>query len=431
MRSPAGATRPSGRAPLRAGAIAGTNILADIPGAAAGDRVSGLDANGDMAGYSHDSNNNYFPWFLPSGSSTATVLPTLNSGDMAYAYGLNNSQQIVGLSGANSSAGQAVIWTQTGGTWGVAALPSLLGTASTGAGSSQASAVSSNGIVTGWSNALVTDNQVQDAVTWTNNSSGWVANDLSLSSRSQYTNPAAAFAATAVNSAGIAVGWAYLGGTEPTGTAPLNAVEYSGGQTILLGGLGASYPANGHIPQDAATGINRSGVVVGYALTSAGGQDAFVYGLGGNDTMQDMNTAFAAYVPAGWSLAAATAIDNNGDIVGYGSNGSAGTQGFVLAPALPGDANLDGKVDVNDLTVVLSHFGKSGMSWSTGDFNGDGRVNVNDLTILLSNFGQTFGAPSGGNLAAVPEPSTLALLAAIGLLACARRRPVRFTHPTG
>ena len=54
---------------------------------------------------------------------------------------------------------------------------------------------------------------------------------------------------------------------------------------------------------------------------------------------------------------------------------------------LAGDANLDGKVDVNDLTVVLAHFGRSGMAWNEGDFNGDGRVNVNDLTILLSNFG--------------------------------------------
>ena len=39
------------------------------------------------------------PGSLPSGSSTATVLPVLNSGDMTYAYGLNNSQQVVGLSG--------------------------------------------------------------------------------------------------------------------------------------------------------------------------------------------------------------------------------------------------------------------------------------------------------------------------------------------
>ena len=37
--------------PAVGGAAAGTNILSDIPGASAGDRVSGIDGNGDLAGY--------------------------------------------------------------------------------------------------------------------------------------------------------------------------------------------------------------------------------------------------------------------------------------------------------------------------------------------------------------------------------------------
>ena len=74
--------------------------------------------------------------------------------------------------------------------------------------------------------------------------------------------------------------------------------------------------------------------------------------------MQDMNAVFAGSIPKGWLLSAATAIDDNGDIVGYGSNGTPGTQGFTLSPALAGDANLDGRVDVNDLTVVLTNFGR-------------------------------------------------------------------------
>ena len=31
-------------------------------------------------------------------------------------------------------------------------------------------------------------------------------------------------------------------------------------------------------------------------------------------------------------------------------------------------------------------------SWATGDFNGDGKVDVNDLTVVLSHFGQSAGA---------------------------------------
>ena len=34
------------------------------------------------------------------------------------------------------------------------------------------------------------------------------------------------------------------------------------------------------------------------------------------------------------------------------------------------------------------------MSWATGDFNGDGKVDVNDLTVVLSHFSQMLGRPS-------------------------------------
>jgi hypothetical protein len=81
--------------------------------------------------------------------------------------------------------------------------------------------------------------------------------------------------------------------------------------------------------------------------------------------------------------------------------------GFAAAVPLLGDANLDGIVDVNDLTIVLANFGKTGTTWGQGDFIGDGTVDVNDLTIVLSNFGETAAAA----LAAVPEPSGLVLLA--------------------
>ena len=77
---------------------------------------------------------------------------------------------------------------------------------------------------------------------------------------------------------------------------------------------------------------------------------------------------------------------------------------LVLRTYLPGDANRDGKVDVNDLTVVLTNFGQTtGVSWSSGDFNGDGKVDVNDLTIVLSHFGSSVGDSAG--IAAVPEPA--------------------------
>jgi hypothetical protein len=93
-----------------------------------------------------------------------------------------------------------------------------------------------------------------------------------------------------------------------------------------------------------------------------------------------------------------------------------------LAPVqLPGDANRDGRVDINDLTIVLAHYGQTGMTWAQGEFTGDGTVDINDLTIVLANYGKSdsVGASAPG-MAAAPEPSCLMLLGigGVGLLAC-------------
>lgn len=53
--------------------------------------------------------------------------------------------------------------------------------------------------------------------------------------------------------------------------------------------------------------------------------------------------------------------------------------------AISGDINGDGKVDVLDLSTLLSHYGATS---SASDLNHDGLVNVLDLSILLSHFGQ-------------------------------------------
>ena len=73
----------------------------------------------------------------------------------------------------------------------------------------------------------------------------------------------------------------------------------------------------------------------------------------------------------------------------------------------PGDANGDGRVDINDLTVVLANYDQTGMGWTQGDFTNDGTVDINDLTIVLANYNWT--AASAG-MVPVPEPASAVLL---------------------
>ena len=58
---------------------------------------------------------------------------------------------------------------------------------------------------------------------------------------------------------------------------------------------------------------------------------------------------------------------------------------------LAGDVNGDNQVDLFDLVMVASMFGRAGQGLS-GDVNGDDSVNIFDLVIVASNFGKSTAA---------------------------------------
>jgi hypothetical protein len=86
-----------------------------------------------------------------------------------------------------------------------------------------------------------------------------------------------------------------------------------------------------------------------------------------------------------------------------------GTNFNYTATVIPGDANFDHAVNINDLNILLGHIGTTGTSWSTGDFNGDTSTNINDLNVLLGHIGQSSPSaqPAFGAAASVPEPAVL------------------------
>jgi T5SS/PEP-CTERM-associated repeat protein len=96
---------------------------------------------------------------------------------------------------------------------------------------------------------------------------------------------------------------------------------------------------------------------------------------------------------------------------------------FLLTarPAIDGDINLDGAVNIFDINSVSANWNTAGPA---GDANGDGIVNIFDINLISANWGAT----GGGGLTAVPEPTSLVLLVtAIGsvLLAPFRRKKQR------
>ena len=59
------------------------------------------------------------------------------------------------------------------------------------------------------------------------------------------------------------------------------------------------------------------------------------------------------------------------------------------------DVNVDGIVNILDLTLIATHFGETPTEDQTSnpDVNGDGVVNILDLTLVASHFGKKSGIP--------------------------------------
>ncbi|MEQ9461300.1 MAG: hypothetical protein RIG82_10145 [Phycisphaeraceae bacterium] len=139
-------------------------------------------------------------------------------------------------------------------------------------------------------------------------------------------------------------------------------------------------------------------------LGSAGVLDLNGYGLVLNqpsvDTAGSLRTVIANGQLLPGDVAANVGYATASDVLGPGGGVFLGIDtnpdSVLIRPTYDGDTNLDGVVDLIDLSRLANSFGTSG-SWMQGDSNHDGVVDLIDLSLLAGSFGQ-------GQVAAAGEP---------------------------
>jgi probable HAF family extracellular repeat protein len=300
-------------------------------GTLAGDADSaatGINDSGQIVGYSGTSGatNNFngeniefttgvddSTAFLYSGG-TMTNLATSVGGSSSAATGINNSGQVVGF--AANSAGNTTAFLYSGGV--VTNLGSLGGSINAAFG------INRSGQVVGLSSVI--SNGSSSIGPYAFLYSGGTMTNLGTLNEPFLNGDSGA---NGINSSGQIVGYLGLPGVT-------NAALFSNGTITNLGTLG------GPSPESTANGINDSGEIVGYSAThfGIGVVQAFVYSSGTG--MENLNLTYASQLVSGTTLQAgfvsledATAINNSGQIAGYGTywNGTTDqTEAFLLDP---------------------------------------------------------------------------------------------------
>jgi agmatine/peptidylarginine deiminase len=112
------------------------------------------------------------------------------------------------------------------------------------------------------------------------------------------------------------------------------------------------------------------------------------------------NTATFTYTGAGEAIAGVLPDGNyRATLLAVGITNAGGTP----LPAdhvfnfffLNGDADRDGRVNLNDFNVLAANFGQNGTDFTRADFDFDGVTNLNDFNVLAGRFGVVLASPSG------------------------------------
>jgi probable HAF family extracellular repeat protein len=299
-------------------------------------QATGINAAGEVVGYSLSPDGSYYPFLYTNGVMSA-VSPTAIGQSIV---GVNNSGQVVGLTylfsngtattlsaettsssfrakGINDSnqvIGDHTITPPTGIIiGGVTPTPSthavlmnlnpngtpngpLIDLGTLGGTNSYAFGVNNSGNVVG---------EAQTA-----GNTGWHAFVYSNGTMTDlFPGSSSSSIASAINNAG-----------DITGINGAEAFLYSNGQVIDIGTVGGT----GAVPR----AISNTGTVVGeFDLPGGGFLDAFVYS---NGVAMDLNSLIDPN--SGWLLTSAMGVNDAGQIVGYGINASGHDHAFLLTP---------------------------------------------------------------------------------------------------
>jgi hypothetical protein len=96
---------------------------------------------------------------------------------------------------------------------------------------------------------------------------------------------------------------------------------------------------------------------------------------------------------------------------------------------LQGDSDVDGDVDLSDLSALAAHYGQTGgVRWGDGDFDLDGDVDLSDLSTLAAKYGagESQALADFQSITSVPEPSAFVAAVGFGLVSVSRLHGVAY-----
>jgi autotransporter-associated beta strand protein len=234
-----------------------------------------------------------------------------------------------------------------------------------------------------------------------------------------------------------------------TSALPKGAVTITGGTLQLA----TNVTAGSQSPTTPTSNVNITSLAIsGNGTLDITNNHVIIDYTPGNDPISSIvaliSSGYGSGTWTGTGIASSSAAANSGSYgIGYADAADPGNPAGLssgqieIMYTLYGDANLDGKVNGTDFTLMAAHFNDSVTNgWDEGDFDYSNAVNGGDFVLLADNFNQfasqsavgaadlaaldAFASSNGISLTAVPEPASAGLcaLGAMGVLARRRHR---------